>query len=352
MQLRMKKPHSISIAGRKIGGDYPPFVIAEIGINHEGSMEKAKKMIDAAASAGAECVKFQSHVIEDEMVPEAKKTIPGNAKESIWDIMARCALSEGEERELKKYTESKGMIYLCTPFSRAAADRLHRMNVRAYKIGSGECNNYPLIEHIASFKKPVILSTGMNTLASVRPAVAILKKKKVPFAILHCTNMYPTPYKDVRLGGLAALQKAFPDVVTGLSCHSLGNYTAFAAVALGGSVIEKHFTSDKMWPGPDVAISIDPTELKDLIIGTRAIWEARGGAKGPASGEAPTIAFAFASVVTIKLIKKGEKFSMQNTWVKRPGTGEIKAADLGKVLRRKAKRDLPEGVQVRRSDIM
>lgn len=347
----VKKSPSMSIADRKIGPNHPPFVIAEIGINHEGSVEKAKRMIDDAARAGAECVKFQSHVIEDEMVPEAKKTIPGNAKESIWDIMARCALSEEEERELKRYTESKGMIYLCTPFSRAAADRLHRMNVVAYKIGSGECNNYPLIEHIASFKRPVILSTGMNTIASIKPAVAILKKAKVPFAILHCTNMYPTPYKDVRLGALTQLQQAFPDAVTGLSCHSLGAYTGFAAVALGGSIVEKHFTSDKSWPGPDVAISLDPAELADLIRGTKAIWEARGGTKGPAKGEAPTIRFAFASVVTIAPVGKGEKFSKSNVWVKRPGTGEIKAKDFKGIIGKKARRDVPADAQLRWRDV-
>lgn len=347
----MKRQPFIVISGRKIGPAYPPFVIAEIGINHEGSMEKAKKMIDDAAAAGAECVKFQSHVIEDEMVPAAKKTIPGNAAISIWDIMERCAFTEEEERELKRYTESKGMIYLCTPFSRAAADRLHRMNVPAYKIGSGECNNYPLIEHIASFKKPVILSTGMNTIASIKPAVAILKKAKVPFSILHCTNMYPTPYKDVRLGGLQQLQKAFPGTVTGLSCHSIGNYTSFAAVALGASIVEKHFTSDKAWPGPDVAISIDPTELRDLITGTRAIWEARGGTKGPAKGETATIAFAFASVVTIAPIKKGERLTDKNLWVKRPGTGEFKASDYKRLLSKRAARDLAVDVQLRKRDI-
>ncbi len=347
----MKIQPVIAISGRKIGSAYSPFVIAEIGINHEGSVEKAKKMIDAAAAAGAECVKFQSHVVEDEMVPAAKKTVPGNATVSIWDIMERCALTEDEERELKRYTEAKGMIYLCTPFSRAAADRLQRMDVAAYKIGSGECNNYPLIEHIASFKKPVILSTGMNTIASIKIAVKILKKKKVPFAILHCTNMYPTPYADVRLGGLQQLQKTFPGIITGLSCHSIGNYTAFAAVALGGSIIEKHFTSDKTWPGPDVAISIDPKELKDLVFGTRAVWEARGGEKGPAKGEAPTIRFAFASIVTIAPIKKGERFTKKNIWVKRPGTGDFKANDYRRVLGKRATRNLSVDMQLRRKDI-
>ncbi len=160
-------PPEIIIQNRAIGPDHAPFVIAEIGINHEGSYQKAVQMVDDAAAAGCECVKFQSHVIEDEMIPN--DVVPGNADVSIWDIMERCALTEAEEIELKDYVEAKGMIYLCTPFSRAAAVRLEKMGVSAYKIGSGECNNYPLIRHIAAYGKPVILSTGINDLDSITP---------------------------------------------------------------------------------------------------------------------------------------------------------------------------------------
>src|SRR5215208_5138625 len=145
----------IRIAHREVGDDTPPLVIAEIGINHEGDAAKARRMIDDAAQAGCECVKFQCHVVDDEMIPN--DVIPGNATESIWNIMARCALAEGDERALKAYTEKLGLIYLSTPFSRAAADRLEAMDVPAYKIGSGACNNYPLVQHIGSFGKPVIL---------------------------------------------------------------------------------------------------------------------------------------------------------------------------------------------------
>lgn len=336
----MKTP-VLTIAGRKIGRGFRPFVVAEIGINHEGSMKKAKRMVDDAARAGAECVKFQSHVIEDEMIPEAKKVIPGNAAVSIYEIMERCAFSEAEERDMKRYVEKKGMIFLSTPFSRAAADRLHRMNVEAYKIGSGECNNYPLIEHIAKFKKPVILSTGMNDIPAIRRAVAIFRKHRTPYALLHCTSMYPTPYEKVRLGGLAELERAFPDAVIGLSDHSLGNYTCFAAVALGnGSILEKHFTSNKKWPGPDVPISIDPKELKELIEGSEAIQKALGGTKNVLKEEKPTIDFAYASVVSIRDIKKGEKFTKGNIWVKRPGTGEIKAIHFPKILGKIAKAEV------------
>lgn len=335
---------SFQLGDRWVGPKHPPLVIAEIGINHEGQLEKAKRMVDDAANAGAECVKFQSHVIEDEMIPN--DVVPGNASESIWDIMVRCALTADEEREVKEYVESKGLLYLCTPFSRAAADRLERLGVTAYKIGSGECNNYPLVEHVAGFGKPIILSTGMNDIESISPAVEILRQKEVPFALLHCTSIYPTPYDKVRLGALEDLQRHFPDAVCGLSDHSLGNYTSFAAVALGASIIEKHFTSDPSWPGPDVPISITPAALRDLVRGSAAIHQALGGHKEILNDEQPTIDFAYACVVTVRPVAKGESFSRENIWVKRPGTGEIKAAHFGQVLGRRAARDLPVNVQI------
>lgn len=341
----------IQIGKRKIGKDFKPFVIAEIGINHNGDMKKAKRMIKDASLAGAECVKFQAHVISDEMVPVAKKIIPKHATESIWDIMSRCAFSEKEDIELKHYTEKLGMIYLCTPFSRAGADRLQRMRVSGFKIGSGECNNYPLIKHIAQFKKPIIISTGMNDVASVKKTVSILRKNKVPYALLNCTSMYPTPYNRVRLGGIQELQKAFPDAVIGQSDHSIGNYTSFAAVALGASILEKHFTSDKKWHGPDVAISIDPGELRELVVGTKAIKESLGGRRTILKEEQNIIDFAYSCVVSIKGIKKGEMFSEKNIWVKRPGTGEIKAENYEKVLGKRAKRDIPIDTQIKYKDI-
>ena len=169
---------------------------------------------------------FNADVIEDEMIPN--NVIPGNAKESIWDIMKRCAFSLEQDQKLKEYVESKGMIYISTPFSRAAAVRLESMGVVAYKIGSGECNNYPLVEHIARYKKPIILSTGMNDLGSVAKSVTILRAHGIPYALLHCTSIYPTPYDKVRLGALKELANAFPDAILGLSDHSLSNYPSWA----------------------------------------------------------------------------------------------------------------------------
>ena len=339
----------IHIGTRVVDDASAPLVIAEIGINHEGDPAKARRMVDDAAAAGCECVKFQCHVIEDEMIPN--DVIPGNARESIWDIMARCALSEADDRALMRYAESKGLIYLSTPFSRAAADRLESMNVPAYKIGSGECNNYPLIRHVAGFGKPIVLSTGMNDLDSIRPAVDILRAAGVEYALTHCTSMYPTPYNKVRLGAIPQLRDEFPDAVVGLSDHSIGNYTCLAAVALGARILEKHFTSDKSWPGPDVPISMDPAELADLVRGSRAVFEASGGQKTILTEEQPTIDFAYACVVTIQPIRKGDVFSRDNVWVKRPGTGEIKAREFEAVLTRRAARDIPVNAQLTWQDL-
>ncbi len=339
----------LRIGDRWIGDCHPPLVIAEVGINHEGDVAKARRMVDDAHAAGAECVKFQCHVIDDEMIPNA--VVPGNATESIWDIMSRCALEESEECGLKQRVEAHGMLYLSTPFSRAAADRLERIGVRAYKIGSGECNNYPLIRHIAAFGKPVILSTGMNDLDSIEPAVAILRAAGVPYALLHCTSMYPTPYDKVRLGALRELAARFPDAVLGLSDHSIGNYACLAAVALGARILEKHFTSDKSWPGPDIPISIDPSELRDLVQGSRAVWAALGGRKTVLPEERPTIDFAYACVVAIRDIAPGDTLSLDNVWVKRPGTGPIKAAAFETVLGRVAARLVRRDSQLSFEDI-
>lgn len=341
--------NEIIIAGRKIGPAHPPLVIAEIGINHEGDYNKAIQMIDNAAAAGAECVKIQTHVIEDEMIPN--DVVPIHTKETIWEIMRRCALTEEQEMALKNYAESKNMIFMSTPFSRAAAIRLEKMDVCAYKIGSGECNNYPLIEHIARYGKPIILSTGMNNLESVGKAVEILRKYQVPYALMHCTSLYPTPYEKVRLGALNDLQTAFPDAVIGLSDHTLTSYTCLAATALGASILERHFTSDKLWEGPDINISMNPLELKELIEGSKAIHLALGGNKEILKEEQPTIDFAYACVVAIKDIEKGSPLNEDNIWVKRPGTGEIKAVHFESILGKQALCNIQKNRQIKWSDL-
>ncbi len=341
----------IEIAGRKIGTDYSPLVIAEIGINHEGSLQVAKEMVDAAYRAGVEVVKHQTHIVEDEMSGAAKKVIPGNADVSIYEIMERCSLDEADELELKNYVESKGMIFISTPFSRAAANRLQKFDISAYKIGSGECNNYPLLEHIASFGKPVILSTGMNTIESVSKAVAIFDKHKIPVAILHTTNLYPTPIHLVRFGAMTEMHNAFPDKVFGLSDHTLNNNACLGAIALGASILERHFTDTMQRTGPDIVCSMDEQTTKELIKSSNEIWQMRGGTKEPAKEEQVTIDFAFATVCTITPIKKGETFTKENIWVKRPGTGKILAEHFERVLGKSAIRDIENDEQLSWEDI-
>lgn len=339
------------INDRKIGREHPPIVVAEIGINHEGSLETAITMVDAAIDAGAEVIKHQTHIVDDEMSEEARSVIPGNADVSIYEIMARCALNEAEERALMEHVHARGAIFISTPFSRAAANRLISFDVPAFKIGSGECNNYPLIRHIARAEKPVIISTGMNTIDSIRPTVQILREASIPFALLHCTNVYPTPPELVRLGAMQILQEAFPDAVIGLSDHTLSNHTCFGAVALGASILERHFTDRMDRSGPDIVCSMEPSALKDLIGGSRVIWSARGGEKNAVAAEAPTIAFAFASVVAIRDIAAGEPLSEDNIWVKRPGGGDFTTADYESLLGRRVAADIRAGFQLKSADV-
>lgn len=341
----------MQIGNRLIDQTHPPLIIAEIGINHEGSLQTAFEMVDAAAKAGAEVIKHQTHVVEDEMSPAAKQVIPGNSNSSIYDIMARCALCEDDERQLKDYVESKGLIYLSTPFSRAAADRLERMNVLAYKIGSGECNNYPLIEHIAHFGKPMIVSTGMNSIESIQKAVNILEHYHIDYALLHCTNIYPTKPEYIRLGAMQQLMYQFPNVPIGLSDHSLNNNACLAATALGACILERHFTDSKYRPGPDIICSMDPSELSNLIQSSKEIFQMRGGTKCPLPAEQVTIDFAFATVVATKDIAKGEQFSTDNIWVKRPGTGEVAAEHYTQCIGQYCNRSIHQGEHLRRTDI-
>jgi N-acetylneuraminate synthase len=343
--------NKIRIKNRMIGDGELPVVIAEIGINHEGNIDVAIEMADKAIGAGAEIIKHQTHIIEDEMSIEAISIKPANADVSIYDVMSRCALSETDERMLMNYVTQRNAIFISTPFSRAAVDRLVRFDIPAFKIGSGECTNYPLIKYIAKFRKPVILSTGMNDIKSIAVSVEILRSQKVPFALLHCTNVYPTPENLVRLNAMTELKVAFPDAVIGLSDHTTSIYPCLGAVALGASILERHFTDSKKRVGPDIECSMDPGELSSLIIGSKLIHQSLGGGKSAVPEELPTIAFAFASVVAIKNIEAGEKLTEDNIWVKRPGGGDFSASDFENLLGRTALRPICSGTQVKCVDI-
>lgn len=335
------------IGNIRIGINEEPIVIPEIGINHEGTLEVAKLMVDAAQRAGAKLIKHQTHIVKDEMSNLARNVMPGNSSDSIYDIMDRCALSEEQEFELMKYTESKGLVFLSTPFSRAAADRLESFGVLAYKIGSGEMNNYPLIKHIASFGKPLIISTGMNDMSSVKKTVAILEEYKVAYALMHTTNLYPTPPNLVRLGAMQEMMRIFPGVPIGLSDHTLTNTACISAMAFGAALVERHFTDIKSRKGPDIVCSMDESECKELIDAAKDIKDMLGGNKVAVKEEQVTMNFAFASVVTIRNIKKGEIFTKDNLWVKRPGTGEIPAEYYESILGKRIVCDINEDVQLK-----
>jgi len=341
----------MKIGNRSIGPNEPPLIIAEIGINHGGSLDVAKSMVDLIVHSGCECVKHQTHIIEDEMTEEAKAIFPPNANKSIWDVMKECSLKRDEEQELKEYAENLGLIWISTPFSRMAADFLNDINVPAFKIGSGECDNLLLLEHIADFGKPIILSTGMQNLLSVEKPVEIFEKNNIEYALLECTNIYPCPPEDIALGSLQQLSNKFPNAEIGFSDHSIGPTMALAAVALGATIVEKHFTDTKDRKGPDISCSMDPDELEHLIKKSKEIAHSRDRRKFIANVEKDVYKFARSSIVSDKNLKKGDTIDRQNIWARRPGNGEIPAFEFEKVLGKTLKRDIAKNTQLKWSDL-
>ncbi len=334
----------IEIGSLKIGNDFSPKIIAEIGINHNGSLEEAKKLAEKAASAGADIIKSQFHIAEEEMSKAAKSVIPPHTQESIYEIIDSCSLNIDEEFEYKEFIEDLGVEYLCTPFSTKAAHLLGEMQVNSFKIGSGECNNFAVLDAAAKYKKPMIISTGMNTLESCAKTYEHVKKQiGENIIMLHTTNLYPTPFHLVRLGGLEELKQISGEYV-GLSDHTTSNLASFGAIALGAVIIERHFTDSKDREGPDIINSMTPKELKELKESSMLMHQMRGGSKLNQIPEEDAIRdFAFATVVATKNIKEGELITKENTWPKRPGIGEISAKDhdliIGKKVNKKISKD-------------
>jgi len=285
------------------------------------------------------------------MSVEAKKIIPGNANSSIFSIIKRYSLSYKDEKKLMNHIKQKKCIFISTPFCKAAVDRLVEFKIPLFKIGSGECNNYPLVEYICSKKKPIILSTGMNDIKSISKSVKIIRKYKIPYALLHCTNIYPTPPHLVRLEAMLELKKNFKDAIVGLSDHTESIFTSLGAVSLGASLVEKHFTDNKKSKGPDMSASLDPKELNELVTGSKIIFNSMKGKKKAVKEEKKTIAFAFASISSTKKIKKGDVFSKDNIFPLRPGNGYFKIRDFDKILGKRAKKDIPKGHQLRKKDV-
>ncbi len=342
--------NGFKIKNKHIGPTYPVFIIAEAGINHNGSYKIAKKMVDIAKKAGVDCIKFQTHITEKEMIKTNIK--PGNiSKKTLWSIIKNCELTEKEESQINQYCKEKKIIFLSTPFSVEAIDRLEKIRIPAYKIGSGELTNTPFLEHIAKTKKPVILSTGMSEMSEIKSAVSLFKKHKIDLALLQTTSVYPSDYSDINLGVIEQYSKIF-NVPSGISDHSIGIYTALGAVAKGASIVEKHMTLDKKMIGPDQKLSLEPYELVELVKGCRAVKLALGTTKKILKKELPILRFARESVVTKTKIKKYEIFSEENLTTKRPNTGQIPAKEFYKILGKKAKRDIPASKQILHSDVI
>ena len=303
-------------------------IIAEAGVNHNGSIDTAKKMIDTAADAGADLVKFQTFKTEDLVIQSAKKAEyqkkSTGIEESQFNMLKKLELDRAAHEELIQYCEQKGTRFLSTAFDHDSIDLLAELNIPFYKIPSGEITNLPYLRHVGRMGKPVVMSTGMATLEEVQTAMNVLLYagvKKDNLTILHCNTEYPTPIEDVNLKAMLTIEVEL-GVAVGYSDHTLGIEIPIAAVALGAVIIEKHFTLDRALPGPDHAASLEPDELMAMVSAIRNIEKVMGdGVKMPSKSEKKNIPIARKSIVAKKTIEKGEQFSEENLTVKRPGTG-------------------------------
>lgn len=302
------------------------FVIAEAGVNHNGSLEFAKKLVDAAKDAGADCVKFQTFVSKNIVSKNAVKAEyqkqQTEPEESQHDMLKKLELSFDEFVELNEYCKSKSIEFMSTAFDFDSIDFLENLEMGTWKIPSGDITNLPYLIKIANLNKPVILSTGMSTMVDIRSAIKALKENgAAELTVLHCTTEYPTPFEDVNLRAMNTIKEEF-GVKVGYSDHTKGIEVPIAAVALGATVIEKHFTLDRNMKGPDHKASLEPNELKAMVDSIRHIELALGnGMKQPAESEKKNMAVARKSIIASKDIKAGEIFTEENLTVKRPGDG-------------------------------
>lgn len=322
-------------------------VIAEAGVNHNGSLETARALIDAAYAAGADIIKFQTGLPENvisKYAPKAEYQVEntGNEDESQLEMAQSFAMEYESFGILKQYAREVGIKFLSTPFDIESADYLHGIGVDLWKIPSGEITNFPYLKHIANYHEPIIMSTGMCTMQEVKEAVTVLKDNGAgKISLLHCTTDYPTDYIDVNLKAMLSLHKEF-GVETGYSDHTRGIEVPVAAVAMGARIIEKHFTLDRNMPGPDHRASLEPDELECMIRSIRNIEMALGtGEKIPCPSEIPNIIVARKSIVAKCEIKAGEIFTENNLTTKRPGNG-ISPMKWDSLLGLKAVRDFKE----------
>ncbi len=334
--------------GNKVIGGKDIFIIAEACDNHLGNMDVAEKMIIESKKAGADCIKFQHHLPDEEMLPDTPMS--SNFDEPLYDFLKKYALSIEQHVTLKKICEKNKIQYLCTPFSLKAAEELNKIGVEAFKIGSGEMTDIPTLKGIASFKKPMIISTGMSNLDEIKRTYDHLINECEYLAFMNCLSEYPPNYKDMNLNVITTMQKMLPNACIGHSDHAPDLYTSFAAVALGAKIIEKHIILDKTQPGPDQSVSIDMNDLSNLVDGVRKISLSLGSEKKVHDNEKQIRNWAFRSIVTLRKINKGEIIKADMIWSKRPGTG-IPSWRMDEILNKKLKRDIDSNILLSWDDL-
>lgn len=329
--------------GKLVGDGEPCFIIAEAGVNHNGKIDLAKKLIDAAKNADADAVKFQTFKTEKILIKEAPKAEyqkETTGEGTQYEMIKKLELSEKDFEKIAEYAKQKGIIFLSTPFDEESADLLEKLDVPAFKIGSGDLTNLPLLEYIAKKNKTMIVSTGMSTLDEVREAVETVRNTgNNQIILLHCTSNYPANIEDCNLLAMHTLEKEF-NVPVGYSDHALGITVPVAAAAMGASVIEKHFTLDKNLPGPDHRASLEPDELKEMVKKIRNVEKALGtGEKKPAESEMEVQKLARKSIVARVNIHKGSIITRGMLAIKRPGTG-LAPKYMKEVIGKKTKTDI------------
>jgi N-acetylneuraminate synthase len=333
----------IKIGDRIVGEKEPSFIIAEAGVNHNGRLDLAEKLVDVAVKSKADAVKFQTFKAEDlttkkaDSASYAEKNIGRKTKQI--DLIKKIELEYEDFKKLKKYCDKKKIIFLSTPHSFDAIDFLEKL-IPAYKIGSGDITNIPTLRHVAKKGKPIILGTGMSTIQEIKQAVKTIKKEgNNQIIALHCTTNYPCPIEDVNLNAMITMKKEL-DCLIGYSDHTLGTIVPIAATTLGACVLEKHFTIDRKLPGPDHKASLEPDELKNMVEQIREVEKALGSYdKKPTEREKKIMKLVRKSIVAKKDIKKGTTIKKDMLIIKRPGTG-LKPNEIDKIIGMKTKRDI------------
>ncbi len=324
------------------------YIIAEACDNHMGDMDTAREMCRQVKLAGCDCIKFQHHLPDEEMLKEVPMS--SNFDIPLYEFLKLHALTLEQHKELKQYCGEIGIDYLCTPFSLKAAYELNQIGVSMFKIGSGEMTDIPTLKKIAELGKPMIISTGMSTMDEIEETYDQLLPFNIPLAFTNCISEYPPQYEDVNLGVIYSMQRRFPKAIIGHSDHTPDLYTCFAAVAMGARIIEKHVILSKQTPGPDNSVSIDFMDLYHLVDGIRKIEKAMGNEKKVHEKEKEIRTWAFRSVVSLRKIKKGEIIDSNMVWSKRPGTG-IPSKQMHQVIGKRAKHDIEENVLIGWDDL-